>query len=107
MRRSGFVLVVLLLLLAPGSLLAQGVPTGTLSGRVSDPDGLSLPGVTVTARSPALQGPRSATTSPNGDYLIPFLPAGDYTVTFEIAGFQPLKRKSACRSRSRSRSTRA
>jgi outer membrane receptor for ferrienterochelin and colicin len=93
MRYRWFILIALLLLLAPGVLLAQGVPTGTLSGRVFDPDGLALPGVTVSVRSPSLQGSRSATTSPNGDYLVPFLPAGEYSVTFEIAGFERLEEK--------------
>jgi len=93
MRNSSRLFLVLIPLLAPGILLAQGVPTGSLSGRVFDPDGLPLPGVTVTARSPSLQGARSATASANGDYLIPFLPAGAYAVIFELSGFQPLEQK--------------
>jgi outer membrane receptor for ferrienterochelin and colicin len=72
---------------------AQGVPTGTLSGHVVDPSGLALPGVTVTVASPALQGTRSAVTSSNGDYILPFLPAGEYTVTFEVSGFQKIEKK--------------
>ena len=44
--------------------------------------------VNVTVASPALQGVRTANTSPNGDYIVPFLPAGDYDVTFELQGFQ-------------------
>ena len=46
----------------------------------------------VTVASSALQGTRTVTTSTNGDYIIPFLPAGDYTVTFQLQGFQTLKR---------------
>jgi outer membrane receptor for ferrienterochelin and colicin len=80
---AGVVLVLLVTALAA----AQTVPTGTLTGKVADPDGLVLPGVTVTVTSPALQGARSAVTSANGDYIIPFLPAGDYRVVFELAGF--------------------
>ncbi len=79
------------LLLAAVPLLAQTNPTGTISGKVLDPDGLAVPGVTVTVESPALQGTRAATTSTNGDYIIPFLPAGDYTVTFNLAGFRTVK----------------
>lgn len=73
------------------SAAAQTTPTGTLTGKVTDPAGLTLPGVTVTASSPALQGARTALTSENGDYIIPFLPTGEYTVLFEISGFQPSK----------------
>src|SRR5439155_24397978 len=71
---------------------AQGNPTGTISGHVSDPDGLAVPGAAVTVASPVLQGLRTATTSSNGDYIIPFLPAGDYEVTFELQGFRTVKR---------------
>jgi outer membrane receptor protein involved in Fe transport len=84
-------LAVVLLALA-ATVSAQTTPTGTLTGKVTDPDGLIMPGVTVTANSPALQGPRSAVTSGNGDYVIPFLPAGDYKVVFELSGFTTVER---------------
>ncbi len=78
-------------LLAALPAFPQGSATGSLSGQVVDPEGLRLPGVVVTARSRELQGIRATTTSGNGDY-IPFLPSGDYTVTFELNGFQTLTR---------------
>ncbi len=71
------------------SALAQTTPTGTITGHVEDVQGGLLPGVTVTAISASLQGGRSAVTSKNGDYIIPFLPAGEYTVKFELSGFAP------------------
>src|SRR5262245_2464285 len=86
------ILVPALILATAAGAAAQGNPTGTISGRVVDPTGLAVPGVTVTVASPVLQGTRTATTSANGDYIIPFLPAGDYTVSFELQGFQTLKR---------------
>lgn len=79
-------------LLAAATASAQTNPTGTLSGKISDPQGLAIPGVTVTAQSPALQGSRSAVSSANGDYILPFLPPGEYTVTFELTGFATIKR---------------
>ncbi len=66
--------------------LAQN-PTGTLTGSVTGPDGAALPGVTVTATSPNLQGARVTTTGPNGSYKLGFLPPGDYEVTYELDGF--------------------
>lgn len=87
MLQSRTWLIVVVLLALAGSARGQGNPTGTISGRVTDPDNLALPGVTVTAASAGLQGVRSAVTTANGDYIIPFLPAGDYTVTFELSGF--------------------
>lgn len=70
---------------------AQGNPTGVIRGVVTDPDGLALPGVTVTVSSPALQGTRSVVTSANGDFLIPFLPPGQYIVTVELESFATQK----------------
>jgi hypothetical protein len=71
---------------------AQGNPTGVLRGEVRDPDNLALPGVTVKMTSPALQGARTAVTSSNGDFIIPFLPPGEYVVTFELQGFKSERR---------------
>ena len=68
------------------------VPTGTVTGRVVDSKGLTAPGVTVTATSPNLQGPRVTVTSENGDYSLPLLPPGEYTISFELSGFKPVKR---------------
>lgn len=80
-----------LILMASG-VFAQGNPTGTISGRVTDPGSLSLPGVAISATSPVLQGARTAVSSANGDYILPFLPAGDYTLTFELQGFSTIRR---------------
>ena len=82
MSRSRVSLVGLVLMVMAGSAFAQGNPTGVVSGHVVDPDGLALPGVTVTAAAPVLQGVRTAVTSANGDYIIPFLPAGNLTSGF-------------------------
>lgn len=79
------------LALAALPAFSQTNPTGTISGRVVDPQGLALPGVGVTAQSSTLQGSRTATTSANGDYILAFLPPGDYTVTFELASFATVK----------------
>jgi hypothetical protein len=67
-------------------------PTGTISGRVSDETGLPMPGVTITAGSPNLQGRRSTVSTEHGDYILSLLPPGEYSVNFELAGFRPLER---------------
>lgn len=74
--------------LAASSTLAQ-VPTGTLSGHASDGQE-SLPGVTIMATSPNLQGSRTAVTEVSGDYIFRFLPPGEYRVRFSLQGFQSL-----------------
>jgi hypothetical protein len=77
-----------MILAAAAGAAAQGNPTGAITGQVVDPANLPVPGVTVTAASPALQGIRTTVTSGNGDFIIPFLPPGEYTVTFELQGFR-------------------
>lgn len=79
-------LILLLGMLLPVAALAQN-PTGVLSGQVAA-DGEPVPGVTVTATSPSLQGDRVVQTTANGDYLFRGLPPGDYTIRFELQGFQ-------------------
>ena len=74
------------------SALSQTIPLSTLSGKVTAGGG-GIPGVTVTVKSPNLQGTRSTVTSAAGDYIFPRLQPGDYTVTFEMPGMQTVSRK--------------
>jgi hypothetical protein len=76
----------LVLHLAISAAAAQST-TGTISGRVADAQGLALPGVAITATSPALQGTRETVTSENGDYILSLLPSGVYTLRFDLPGF--------------------
>jgi hypothetical protein len=64
----------------------QGVQTGTIDGTVTLADGSPVPGVMVTASSPALQGQRTSYTSESGRYVIRNLPPGEYTLTYELEG---------------------
>jgi outer membrane receptor protein involved in Fe transport len=82
--RVGLLALAALLLLVP-SVLAQA-PTGDLTGRVMA-DGKTLPGVTVTAASPSLQGSRVVVTGSNGAFKLAFLPPGEYQLTYELEGF--------------------
>ncbi len=89
MRNKSIWLAFLILgLVLANNAWAQGLPTATLSGKVIN-EGQGLPGVSVTVKSPALQGTRSTVTSGNGDYTFVALPAGKYTVTYALSGFQP------------------
>ena len=82
--RFGLLFTVCLLL--TGSIaLAQ--TTGVIRGQVKDATGGVLPGVSVDAKSPSLQGVKTTTTAGDGTYRIPLLPPGDYTVSFMLAGF--------------------
>lgn len=80
------------LIFLPAALYAQ-TTAGRLDGAVRDPQGLALPGVSVTLESPALLGSRVATTDVDGSYRFLGLPGGDYTMTFELSGFGTLVRE--------------
>ncbi len=73
-------------------LLAQGIPTSSLTGKVTAEGGTALPGVTISVESPNLQGTRTTVTSSTGAYIFNLLPPGDYTVTFVLDGMQTVKR---------------
>ncbi|MBV9493536.1 MAG: TonB-dependent receptor [Acidobacteria bacterium] len=85
--------LVLLVLLLPGSLLLAQATTGTLTGIVTDASNSPLPGVSVSITSPSLQGTRSAVSGDAGGFVFPALPPGDYTATFELAGMQTTRKK--------------
>jgi hypothetical protein len=89
--RGKTLFAVLWLALMAGPAAGQST-TGTVSGRVIDAQGLPIPGVTVTAASPNLQGVRETFTSQNGDYILTLLPSGAYTITFDLTGFQRQQR---------------
>src|SRR5215475_12577328 len=95
MKRIGVLAAAVWLLCGPSSAFAQGVQTGTIRGVVKDAQDLPVPGVTVTATSPALQGARTATTDAQGLYTLTLLPAGTYAIKFDIQGFQTVARSVA------------
>ena len=84
-------IVIAVLLLPAVTAGAQQGATTEITGRVTS-GGQPLPGVTVTATSPSVQGSRLATTGENGGFLIPFLPPGSYDLLFELAGFSSARR---------------
>jgi hypothetical protein len=91
-RKALFVVAALCLL--PAVAWAQGTSTATVTGIVKDTSGAVLPGVTVEAASPALiEKIRSTITDDRGEYRLPDLRPGTYTVTFSLPGFATLKRE--------------
>ena len=84
-------LVTVCALLAPGVVLAQ--QQGSISGKVVDPDGLALPGATVTVKEQNTGFTRTAVTASNGAYTVPNLDPGRYTVSVAMSGFSTVTRK--------------
>ena len=86
MRFKG--LLALVLVLCAGAVPASAQQTGAISGKVVDTSNAVLPGVTVEARSDVLPSPRVTVTEGNGEYRLPALPPGKYTLTFTLSGMQ-------------------
>jgi hypothetical protein len=85
------ILLCFCLTLISTSLFAQ--QTGALHGTVKAVDGSALPGVTVEAKSNVLPQPRTTITDGSGEYRLPQLVPGTYTLDFSLAGMQSATRK--------------
>ena len=81
-----------LAVIVPGLALAQEA-RGTITGRVADAQSLVLPGVVVEATNDATGVKVPVTTNAQGNYSIPYLNPGSYTVSFTLDGFKPVQRK--------------
>ena len=66
---------------------------GRVIGVVTDNTKSVLPGVTVTATSPSLIQPQVTVSLEDGTYRFPSLATGVYALTFELTGFQTLRRE--------------
>jgi len=73
------------------SLCAAQVDRSGLSGTVTDPSGRLLPQAHVTAVENATGLRRETTSDAGGNYSVPQLPVGLYTVAIERQGFQKLE----------------
>jgi hypothetical protein len=91
-NRSVVFLVVVVLGCAFGVASAQDF-RGRINGTVTDNTGAVLPGVTVTATSPALIQPQVQVTGAAGDFRFLALPPGLYDLAFDLTGFQSIKRE--------------
>lgn len=82
----------LLMLLSVTPVAAQ--QTGILAGLVRDAQGAVLPGVTITVSGEALiGGARTVVSGEAGAYQVATLPPGTYVVTYDLAGFSPVRRE--------------
>ncbi len=82
---------VLLALLGIACLIWAQAETGQVTGTVTDPTGAIVPGATVRVVSTATGAERTTTTSSAGDFAVPNLLPGEYSVTAEASGFSTSK----------------
>jgi hypothetical protein len=85
--------VVVVVVLSVTPAFGQGT-AASIIGQVTDQTGAVLPGATVTATSPALQVPAvTDVTNAVGEYRLTPLPIGVFEITFEVPGFQTVRRQ--------------
>ncbi|MBI2187562.1 MAG: TonB-dependent receptor [Acidobacteria bacterium] len=65
---------------------------GTLTGTVTDQQGVPVPGVTVVIANTVTGESRTFVTDVMGQYIAPDLNPGRYTVAFELSGFTRVER---------------
>src|SRR5437667_37073 len=81
----------LLLVLRPWSVYAQ---TASLTGTVTDPAGVVLPGVTITITEAQTNASRMFATDERGNYSVSFLPPRLYRIEAGLPGFKTAIRES-------------
>jgi hypothetical protein len=87
---KSFGVLFLAILFAGGSANGQKV-SGNISGLVTDPSGMGVPGAEVTVLNDGTGVPTNVTTTSTGFYLATGLIPGTYTVTVKAKGFEEFK----------------
>ena len=86
--RSNHVLLGAVLLLAVADRATAQEFRATVKGQIVDASHGALPGATVSVQNAETNEVATATTNAEGNYTIPFLRPGLYTLTVELSGFQ-------------------
>lgn len=84
-------LAIVLCLLFAGIAYAQ--QDGTLTGTVTDKSGGLIMGAQVLVTNTAQQSQHTVITNGAGAYVIPALPAGEYSISISAPGFGPYERQ--------------
>jgi hypothetical protein len=92
LSRGVFAAVALLTLTFAFPVFSQDLDDVTISGRITDPNGQSIVGATVTATQTETGQTRTSTTNEDGRYRLIELQPGTYKVKVEATGFGPKER---------------
>src|SRR5262245_48554124 len=84
--RTGLIGFIAALLLAAHATTAYA-QNAQINGAVKDSSGAVIPGATVTARNLETGLLRTAVTDAQGEYRLPSLPPGRYSVSSVLTGF--------------------
>ncbi len=82
--------VIALLAVIAAAGWAQG-PTGTVRGKIIDPQGLPLPGASIYLRSDMIMGMKTYITTDTGRFQFQALLPGSYQLTLEMPGFKTVR----------------
>ncbi len=83
-----FAALVAIALLPSPTAFAQTVISGAVSGIITDPTGAAIPGASITVTETTTGTTHVVKTGAAGQFRVPFLPPGPYSVTVVAAGFQ-------------------
>ena len=90
---ASFVIAFLILGALDHRVFSQSITSGDIAGVITDPSGAIVPKVTVTATNDSTGAIHTTKTNGEGFYRFSLLPPGPYTITVNVAGFQPATRK--------------
>ncbi|MCY7345416.1 MAG: TonB-dependent receptor [Pyrinomonadaceae bacterium] len=79
--RKLFLFLFGLILFTPGAFAQSQATTGNIEGRVVDQQGAGVADITVNAKSQDTGAEKNAQTSSEGNFILPLLSPGNYTVT--------------------------
>ncbi len=93
LRCKPAILLVIIALLAIGTVTSAQTITGSISGTVADSTGGMIPGATVTLASEKTGQARGSTTDSEGRFNFAALQPGTYALKVERQGFQTLEQR--------------
>lgn len=65
---------------------------GTISGAVADPSGAAIPGAAIVVKEAHTGATATTKSDTSGQYVVPFLLPGDYSITVKMPGFETVSR---------------
>lgn len=83
----------LLLFCLPAVVHSQATAVDQISGMIQDSTGAAIPGAQVKAIQTSTGFSRSATSGPDGSYVLRSLPIGPYRIEISAAGFKTYRRE--------------
>jgi hypothetical protein len=88
LKRFRYIFSAILVVLSFSSFLHGQAVTGTLLGTVTDPSGAVVGGAKITATEAQTGLIHESVTNESGNFTLPDLPQGKYSVTVEAPGFK-------------------